>query len=114
MKNSISSKQIAKEIVDELAKENSFAKMDIALIVKKYNLKIRQKCKDLKDGESFTIFGLATFRATNRKERVARNPNTGKEYSVPSAKNIKIKVTGSFHRFVNGISKKSDEEEFDV
>jgi nucleoid DNA-binding protein len=94
--------------------ENGFAKMDIALIVKKYNLKIRQKCKDLKPGESFTIFGFATFKAMNRKERIARNPSTGKEYSIPDAKNIKIKVTGAFHRFINGISDKTDEDESDV
>ena len=107
----ISPKKIKKEIIDEVALENNFAKMDIALIYKAILLKIREKCRDLEDGENFTLVGFANFKAMNRKERMARNPKTKEEYQVPSAKNIKIKVTGSFHDFVNGIDSIPEEED---
>lgn len=108
----ISPKKIKKQIIDEVAIENNFAKMDIDLIYKQIFRKIREKCKDLKDGDSFTIIGFAKFKAMNRADRIVRNPKTKEEYQIPSAKNIKIKVTGGFHRFVNGIeSKDGDEDE---
>ena len=109
-KNIIASKKIKKEIVDEIAQEENFAKMDVSLITRRYITKLREKCRDLKDGDSFTIIGFATFKAMNRAERIARNPKTKVEYPIPKSKNIKIKVTGGFHRFVNGL----EPEEGDV
>jgi nucleoid DNA-binding protein len=110
----ISSKKIRKEIIDEVATENNFAKMDIALIYKQIFRKIREKCRDLKDGEGFTIVGFAKFKAMNRVDRIARNPKTKEEYQIPNAKNIKIKVTGGFHKFVNGLDSGTEEDDEDV
>ena len=38
----------------------------------------------LKAGDSVALVGFGTFTKTERKERIARNPRTGAEMTVPS------------------------------
>lgn len=102
--------EVAVAFVDEIAKENRFAKKDVALIIKKYHEKIRDKCESLENGYSFTLTGFLKFDAQNRAPRIARNPKTKEEFPIPFAKNIKVKVTRAFHDYVNGIASEDGDE----
>ncbi len=46
--------------------------------------------KALKKGDSVTFVGFGTFRTSNRKARVARNPQTGAEIKIPKRKAVRF------------------------
>lgn len=110
-KDMIKSSEMRKHLIDTIATESRFAKKDVAIILSTYHKVLRDVCKEMPSGSSFTIMGFAKFSAMDRKERMALNPKTGDKYPVPAAKNIKVKVTGWFHNFVNGIYEDTEEEE---
>ncbi len=46
----------------------------------------------LKKGERVTLVGFGTFEVSNRKARVGRNPQTGKEIKIAAAKVPKFRA----------------------
>lgn len=43
-------------------------------------------------GETVTLTGFGAFKVTERAERTGRNPQTGKEITIPAAKTVKFSV----------------------
>lgn len=46
--------------------------------------------KALKKGDSVTFVGFGTFKTSNRKARVTRNPLTGVEVKIPKRKAVRF------------------------
>jgi len=42
--------------------------------------------------DSITFTGFGTFRVSNRKARIGRNPQTGEAVDIPAKKSIKFKL----------------------
>ncbi len=56
----------------------------------------------LKAGETIKFYGIMNTEAKTTPERVARNPQNGEECIVPEHKRIKIKVSETVLRDLNG------------
>lgn len=52
-------------------------------------------------GDTLTVVGFGTFSQGERNERMARNPRTGGEITVPAAKTVKFKAGQKFKDAVN-------------
>lgn len=57
--------------------------------------------KALRTGEKVSIVGFGTFRATDRKARLGRNPKTGKTISIPPKRALVFKPGQQLRRALN-------------
>jgi DNA-binding protein HU-beta len=48
--------------------------------------------KSLKKGESITFVGFGTFKTSQRKARIARNPQTGASIKIPKRRVVRFSV----------------------
>ncbi|HME45872.1 MAG TPA: HU family DNA-binding protein [Syntrophorhabdales bacterium] len=71
------------ELIDKMAKD---AKVTKAAADKAINSFVDGVKKSLKKGEKVTLIGFGTFSVTQRKARMGRNPQTGKEIKIPARK----------------------------
>lgn len=55
----------------------------------------------LRNGEKVSIVGFGTFRATDRKARMGRNPKTGKAISIPAKRALVFKPGQQLRRALN-------------
>ncbi len=55
----------------------------------------------LRSGEKVSIVGFGTFRATDRKARMGRNPKTGKTISIPPKRAVVFKPGQQLRRALN-------------
>ena len=56
----------------------------------------------LKKDDSVAFLGFGTFKISKRAARKGRNPQTGKEIQIPSAKLPVFKASAAFKELVNG------------
>ena len=68
-----------KDLIDEVAAATELPKDKAALVV---DAVIQHIEKMMKNGEELRIAGFGTFKVANRKERKARNPQTGAEITM--------------------------------
>lgn len=54
------------------------------------------------DGARVQIVGFGTFEATERAERMGRNPKTGESLLVPASKSLKFKPAKALKDAMNG------------
>jgi DNA-binding protein HU-beta len=71
------------ELVDAVAKSASLTKASADKAVGAF---INAVSAALKKGERVTLVGFGSFEVSNRKARVGRNPQTGKEIKIAAAK----------------------------
>lgn len=57
--------------------------------------------KTLKKGGKISLVGFGTFSRSNRKARIGRNPQTGKEIKIAAKKVARFKAGKSLSEFVN-------------
>jgi DNA-binding protein HU-beta len=57
--------------------------------------------KALKKGDSVTFVGFGTFKTSNRKARIARNPQTGAEIKIPKRKAVRFVAGKALKTAVN-------------
>jgi nucleoid DNA-binding protein len=75
------------ELIAKVAKDTGGTKIAAAQAVDSV---IDGITKALKKGDSVTFVGFGTFRTSNRKARVARNPQTGAEIKIPKRKAVRF------------------------
>jgi len=56
---------------------------------------------DLTNGERVSLVGFGSFTISDRAERIGRNPQTGKEITIPAKKVIRFKAGDELDRLVN-------------
>ena len=71
------------ELIEELSDKTGFTKSDTQKFLNAYIEAIQ---KALRKGNEVQLVGFGTFKITNRKARVGRNPQTGKELKIPAKK----------------------------
>ena len=71
------------EIVAKIAKDCGLSKSAAAAAVESL---IDGIVKTLKKGKSITFVGFGTFKVSNRKARLGRNPQNGKTVKIPKRK----------------------------
>ena len=87
------------ELVQEIAKKTKVTQKDAAEVL---NALVDTIQKTVAKGKKVTLVGFGTFEARKRAARTGRNPQTGKEISIP-AKTVPVFSAGKkFKATVNG------------
>lgn len=81
------------ELIDAVAKATQTTKVDAEMML---NTTIDTIKKAVKKGDDVTLIGFGTFTRSNRKARVGRNPQTGKEIKIPAMKVPKFRPGREF------------------
>jgi DNA-binding protein HU-beta len=86
------------ELVTKIAQETGLTKTTAAAAVESF---IDGVTKSLKKGQPITFVGFGTFKTTNRKARVARNPQTGAEIKIPKRRVVRFSAGKALKTAVN-------------
>ena len=87
------------ELVQEIAKKTKVTQKDAAEVL---NALVDTIQKTVAKGNKVTLVGFGTFESRKRAARTGRNPQTGKEISIP-AKTVPVFSAGkNFKTVVNG------------
>ena len=87
------------ELVQEISKKASVTQKEAAEVL---GALIETVQKTVSKGKKVTLVGFGTFEARKRAARTGRNPQTGKEISIP-AKTVPVFSAGKkFKTTVNG------------
>ena len=87
-----------KDLIDVVATATELTKDKAALVV---DTVIQHIEKTMKHGEEVRITGFGTFKVANRKERKARNPQTGAEMTVKAARVPKFTAAKHLKEMLN-------------
>ncbi len=77
------------ELIDAIAAEAGLTKADAK---KSLDAFIKATSGALKGGERVALVGFGSFAVTERNARTGRNPQTGKEITIPAKKIVKFKA----------------------
>lgn len=77
------------ELVDAVAKSSGITKVAAEKAIGAF---VDAVTDALAKGDRVTIVGFGTFEVTTRKARTGRNPQTGKEITIPAAKLPKFRA----------------------
>ncbi len=92
------------EMIDKIAKGAELTK---AQAEKAAEIFMDSIVEAIKVGEKVTFVGFGTFTASERAERIGRNPQTGAEVKIPAKVAIKFKAGKAFQEAVQPKKKKS-------
>lgn len=76
------------ELIDAIASESGLTKADSK---KALDALIEATTKSLKKGDRVALVGFGSFSVSKRNARTGRNPQTGKEISIPAKTVVKFK-----------------------
>jgi DNA-binding protein HU-beta len=91
------------EMIDKIAKGAELTK---AQAEKAAEIFMDSIVEAIKAGEKVTFVGFGTFTASERAERIGRNPQTGAEVKIPAKVAIKFKAGKAFQEAVQPKKKK--------
>ncbi len=86
------------ELVAAIAKESKLSKKAAEGAL---NAMTDAISKELKKGGKVQLIGFGTFEVSKRAARKGRNPQTGKEISIPATKIPKFKAGAGLKKIVN-------------
>ena len=86
------------QLENELA---TSAKLPLSTAVKAIDGLIRIAKEKLTEGEEISIRGFGTLSVVHREERKGRNPQTGKEKTIPAHRTAKFKISKEFKKWLN-------------
>lgn len=86
------------QLISEVA---AFAEIPKNLSEKAVNSVLTVISKELEKGENVTLVGFGTFSVYERKERMGKNPQNGKEIKIPAKKVAKFKPGKTLAEVVN-------------
>ena len=75
------------ELVSKIAEDTGLSKVSAAAAVDSF---IQGITKSLKKGDAITFVGFGTFRTTQRRARVAKNPRTGDAIKIPKRRVVRF------------------------
>lgn len=87
------------EFIEAIAEHTSFSKADSKKFIEAF-FEVTQNA--LVEGKSIQFVGFATFGITNRAARKGRNPQTGKEITIPASKAVKFSAGKQLKEAING------------
>jgi DNA-binding protein HU-beta len=76
------------ELIDAIASEAKITKADAQKALDAF---INATTKALKKGDRVALVGFGTFAVTKRSARKGRNPQTGKEITIPAKKVVRFR-----------------------
>jgi DNA-binding protein HU-beta len=86
------------DLVTKIAQETGITKTNAAAAIDSF---FDGVVKSLKKGQPITFIGFGTFKTSNRKARVARNPQTGAEIKVPKRRVVRFSAGKALKSAVN-------------
>ena len=86
------------ELVAAMADKTELSKKDAEAALKAFTDVVAE---ELKKGEKIQLVGFGTFEVTERAARVGKNPQNGKEISIPACKAPKFKAGKALKDEVN-------------
>jgi DNA-binding protein HU-beta len=86
------------ELIDAISGDTKMTKLDSKKALDAF---ITATTKSLKKGERVALVGFGSFAISKRSARTGRNPQTGKEISIPAKKVVRFKPGSE----LNGIIK---------
>jgi DNA-binding protein HU-beta len=86
------------ELVAAIAEITEFSKADSKRFLEAFT---EATTRALTDGETLQLVGFATFSVGDRAERKGRNPQTGKEITIPASKVVKFSAGKQLKEAVN-------------
>lgn len=86
------------ELIAKIAKDTGATK---SLAAQSIDSLIEGITKALKKGDSVTFVGFGTFKTSQRKARVARNPQTGAAIKIPKRKAVRFVAGKALKSAVN-------------
>ena len=86
------------QLIDAIAGESGLTKADAKKALDAF-LKVTGEA--LKGGDRVSLVGFGSFSVNERSARMGRNPQTGKEISIPAKKVIKFKAGSELTDSVN-------------
>jgi DNA-binding protein HU-beta len=75
------------ELIQKIAKDAKLSKASAAAAVESF---LDGITRSLKKGDAITFVGFGTFKTSQRKARVARNPRTGAAIKVPKHRVVRF------------------------
>ncbi|MGE5358490.1 MAG: HU family DNA-binding protein [Bacteroidales bacterium] len=75
------------ELIAKIAKEGGLTKTSAAAAVETF---LGEITRSLKKGDAITFVGFGTFKTSQRKARVARNPQTGAAIKIPKRRVVRF------------------------
>lgn len=77
------------QLIDEIASKAGLTKTDARKALDAF---IETTSEALKSNDRVALVGFGSFSLSERKARVGRNPQTGKEIQIPAKKVVKFKA----------------------
>lgn len=90
------------DLIKAIAEETGHTQKDIGLIV---DILLSKFEETLLMGEKITLIGFGTFSVVDTKEKMGRNPQTGKEIKIPASKKVKFTVGKSLKEQIKACKK---------
>ena len=86
------------ELVAAMAEKTELSKKDAEAVLKAFTDVVAE---ELKKGEKIQLVGFGTFEVSERAARTGRNPQTGKEMTIPASKAPKFKPGKALKDMIN-------------
>lgn len=86
------------QLIDAIAAESGLTKADSKKALDAF---LKVTSEGLKKGDRVTLVGFGSFLVSERSARTGRNPQTGKEISIPAKKVVKFKAGSELNDSVN-------------
>lgn len=86
------------ELIGKIAKDTGLTKANAAAAVESFFDGIK---RSLKKGDSITFVGFGTFKTSQRKARMARNPQTGAAIKIPKRRVVRFSAGKGLKSAVN-------------
>ncbi len=87
------------DIIAKVAKDTGLKRASAAAVVDSI---IDGITKSLKKGDHVSFVGFGTFKISNRKARIGRNPQTGEPIKIPAKRVVKFRLAKSIKDAVLG------------
>ncbi len=75
------------ELINKIAKDHGLTKSSAAAALETF---LGEITRSLKKGDPITFVGFGTFKTSQRKARVARNPQTGEAIKIPKRRVVRF------------------------
>ncbi len=90
------------DIVDVISANTGISKIKTEVVVKGF---LETVIESMKKGETIELRGFGSFKVVERAQRVARNPKTNQEVTVPAQRVPVLKISKEFRQAVQkGVS----------
>jgi DNA-binding protein HU-beta len=86
------------ELVAAIAEKTELSKKDAEAALKAFTDVVAE---ELKKGDKIQLVGFGTFEVSERAARTGRNPQTGKEMTIPASKAPKFKAGKALKDAIN-------------